>query len=268
MSVLITSRGVSLTSSFIVEVANRNIPVIVCNERFHPISIVTPLHHHNDQHVRYEVQATAKKGVKNKLWQWIIVNKVKNQYELLKLYHSVSAERLKRLSTGVKSGDPTNIEAQAAQVYWPALFGKDFKRDKNIQGINSLLNYGYTIIRSSMLRAILASGLHPTFGLFHKNKKNAFCLVDDLMEPYRPIVDQIVKQLEQKGIESLTPEVKRCLASIVAADQSVIGSVSPLFSHMQQMTYELCGLFSGQKVNLSPPQLLSELEVSAIVRQC
>ena len=268
LAIIITSRGASLTSSLINETGDRNIPVIICNPRFQPVSVITPLIHHNDQHVRYEAQTIAKKGVKNKVWQWIVVNKVKNQFQLLKLYHSGSSERLKRLSTEVKSGDPGNIEAQAAQIYWPALFGSDFRRDRHSDGINSLLNYGYTIIRSSMLRAILASGLHPTFGVFHKNKKNPICLVDDLMEPYRPIVDHIVKLLEEKGVTTLTVEAKRCLASVVAADQTGIGSVSPMFSHMQQMTYDLSELYKGQKIRLNPPQLLSELEVSAIVNQC
>jgi CRISPR-associated protein Cas1 len=119
-----------------------------------------------------------------------------------------------------------------------------------------------------MLRAVLASGLHPTFGVFHKNKKNPICLVDDLMEPYRPIVDHIVKLLEEKSVTTLTVEAKRCLASVVAADQTVTGSVSPMFKHMQQMTYDLSELYQGQKIRLNPPQLLSELEVSAIVSQC
>ena len=268
LSVIITSRGASFTSSLIIEAAERNIPFIICNERFHPVSVITPLIHHSEQHVRYEAQATAKTGLKNKFWQWIVINKVKNQYGLLKLHQSNSSERLKRLSGDVKPGDPGNIEAQAAQVYWPALFGKEFRRDRNSEGINSLLNYGYTIIRSSMLRAILASGLHPHFGVFHKNKKNPLCLVDDLMEPYRPIVDQIVKQLEQCGVTTLTSETKRCLASIVAADQSLVGSASPMFRHMHQMAYDLSKLFAGQKVKFNPPQLLSELEVSAIVSQC
>ena len=268
LAIIITSRGASLTSSLINETGDRNIPVIICNPRFQPVSVITPLIHHSDQHVRYEAQAVAKKGVKNKVWQWIVVNKIKNQFQLLKLYHSGSSERLNRLSTEVKSGDPKNIEAQAAQIYWPALFGNDFRRDRHSDGINSLLNYGYTIIRSSMLRAILASGLHPTFGVFHKNKKNPICLVDDLMEPYRPIVDHIVKLLEERGVTTLTVEAKRCLASVVAADQTVIGSVSPMFRHMQQMTYDLSELYQGQKMKFNPPQLLSELEVSAIVSQC
>ena len=268
LAIILTSMGASLTSSLISEASDRNIPVIICNARFQPVSVITPLIHHNDQHVRYEAQTIANKGVKNKVWQWIVVNKVKNQFQLLKLYHSGSSERLKRLSTEVKSGDPGNIEAQAAQIYWPALFGNDFRRDRHSDGINSLLNYGYTIIRSSMLRAILASGLHPTFGVFHKNKKNPICLVDDLMEPYRPIVDHIVKLLEERGVTTLTVEAKRCLASVVAADQTVIGSVSPMFRHMQQMTYDLSELYQGQKMKFNPPQLLSELEVSAIVSQC
>ena len=268
LAIILTSRGASLTSSLISEAGDRNIPVMICNERFQPVSVITPLVHHNNQHARYEAQAIAKKGVKNRIWRWIIANKIKNQFELLNLYNSGSSERLKRLSTEVRPGDPNNIEAQAAQIYWPALFGNDFRRDRHSDGINSLLNYGYTIIRSSMLRAILASGLHPTFGVFHKNKKNALCLVDDLMEPYRPIVDQIVKKLQQRGIITLTFEAKRCLAAVVAADQTVIGSVSPMFRHMQQMTYDISELYQGQKIKLNPPQLLSELEVSAIVSQC
>ena len=119
-----------------------------------------------------------------------------------------------------------------------------------------------------MLRAVLASGLHPTFGVFHNNKKNAICLVDDLMEPYRPIVDHIVKLLEQKGTTTLTVEAKRCLASVVAVDQTAIGSVSPMFRHMQQMTYDLSELYQGQKIRFNPPHLLSQLEVSAVVSQC
>ena len=119
-----------------------------------------------------------------------------------------------------------------------------------------------------MLRAILASGLHPTFGLFHRSRKNALCLVDDLMEPYRPIIDQIVKQLVLMDVKRLTVEAKRSLASFAAADQTVVGSVSPMFRHMQQLTYDINELYQGHKIKLKPPQLLSELEVSGIVSQC
>ena len=103
---------------------------------------------------------------------------------------------------------------------------------------------------------------------FHKNRKNSLCLVDDLMEPYRPIIDHIVKLLEQRGVTTLTVEAKRCLASVLAADQNLIGSVSPMFRHMHQMTLDLSELYQGQKIKFNPPQLLSELEVSAIVSQC
>lgn len=268
LAVIITSRGASFTSSLINEVGDRNIPVIICNAKFHPVSVITPLVHHNDQYARYEAQTTAKKGIKSKLWQWIVINKVTNQHRLLALHQSHSAMRLKRLSNVVRPGDPENVEAQAAQVYWPALFGSDFRRDRDTEGINSLLNYGYTIIRSLMLRAILASGLHPTFGLFHRSRKNALCLVDDLMEPYRPIIDQIVKQLVLMDVKRLTVEAKRSLASFAAADQTVVGSVSPMFRHMQQLTYDINELYQGHKIKLKPPQLLSELEVSGIVSQC
>jgi len=268
LSIIVTSRGASLTSPFLTEMGSRNIPVIICNERYQPVSIALPIVQHSDQHRRFQSQAAAKKGLKNKIWQRLIVSKVRNQSALLRLCGSGSAVRLSRLASNVKTGDPENIEAQAAQVYWPNLFGFDFRRDRDLDGINSLLNYGYAIIRSSMISAVISSGLHPTFGLFHKNKNNALCLVDDLIEPYRPLVDQVVKRLSERDCNDLTPSVKRCLASIVNSDQSSIGTTSPLLRHMSNLSYSLWESFNGQKTVMAMPKLMSELEVEALVCEC
>lgn len=268
LSMIVTSRGATVTTPMIAEAAARNIPLIICNDRFQPVSVSLPLVQHSDQTRRFEAQALAKKGLKNKIWQKIIKGKVKNQTALLALYQSASVERLNRLHTLIKSGDPQNIEAQAAQVYWPALFGKDFRRDRHRDDVNTLLNYGYAIIRSAMLSAVLSTGLHPTFGIFHKNKNNPLCLVDDLMEPYRPLVDQLVKRLVERGHSTISPTVKRCLASIVTSDQAVVGATSPLFQHMSQLGYALWENLDGQKTAMPMPQLIPELEIEAMVSEC
>jgi CRISPR-associated protein Cas1 len=268
LSVILTSRGASLTTPFINEMGLRNIPVIICNERYQPVSIALPIIQHSDQHRRFEAQANVKQGVKNKVWQRLVMAKIRNQSSLLRLIGANSAERLKRLSSSVKAGDPENVEAQAAQVYWPSLFGSEFRRDRHADGINSLLNYGYAILRSSMVSAVISSGLHPTFGIFHKNKNNALCLVDDLMEPYRPLVDQLARRLFERGCLNLTPEVKRCLAAIVRSDQASVGATSPLLRHMSDMSYSLWKIFDGDKVVMSMPELMPELEVEAMVSEC
>ena len=119
-----------------------------------------------------------------------------------------------------------------------------------------------------MTSAVLASGLHPTLGLFHKNKNNPLCLVDELMEPYRPIVDQVVLRLSEKGLEELTPDVKRALAAVLTADQAIVGNTSPLFKHMHNLSFAVSELFIGRVVSISFPTLLPELEVEALVREC
>ncbi len=268
LSVIVTSRGASFTSPFVAEMASRNIPLLICNDRYQPVSITLPLIQHSDQNRRFEAQVITKKGVKNKTWQRIVSGKVKNQSALLRLVSSPAAERLKRLSGMIKSGDPENIEAQAARVYWTALLGSNFRRDRNADDINILLNYGYAIIRSSMVSAIISAGLHPTFGIFHKNKNNPFCLVDDLMEPYRPLIDQLIKRLSEKGCITLTPEVKRCLASVVASDQASVGGVSPLLQHMSNLAYSWQEIMSGKNTIMMMPQLIPELEVEVMVSEC
>ena len=268
LAILITSRGATLTTPLISEASSRNIPIITCNERFQPVSVSLPLIQHSDQTRRYEAQAAAKKGLKNKIWKQVVASKVRNQSALLGLLNASGAERLKRLAANVRPGDPDNIEAQAAQVYWKELFGKAFRRDRKGDGPNSHLNYGYAVLRSSMTSAVLASGLHPTFGLFHKNKSNPLCLVDDLIEPYRPLIDHVVFRIQEKGLTELTPVAKRALAAVLIADQSRIGSTSPLFKHMHNLSLAISELFIGREASLFFPTLLPELEVEALVSEC
>ncbi len=119
-----------------------------------------------------------------------------------------------------------------------------------------------------MTSAVLSAGLHPTFGIFPRNRNNALCLVDDLMEPYRPLVDQLIKRLNEKGHYDLSPEVKRCLASIVTSDQFSVGKTSPLLKHMSELSFAVCESFCGQPNHMVMPELLSELELEALISQC
>ena len=151
---------------------------------------------------------------KKRAWQRIVRAKINNQARVLSMVGEEDVQ-LKRLSQKVTSGDQTNCEAQAAQVYWRKLFGSKFRRRGGSKGVNSALNYAYAIVRSCSARAVVAAGLHPTLSIHHKNPRNAFNLVDDLMEPFRPIADYLVWQIDVCGVESLDPEIKMKLASIL-----------------------------------------------------
>jgi CRISP-associated protein Cas1 len=128
----------------------------------------------------------------------------------------------------VRSGDPSNIEAQAAKHYWRSLFGKGFARDPDGDGLNSLLNYGYAVLRAATARAVVATGLHPSLGVFHRNPRNSFQLVDDLMEPYRPVIDGAVHELWERGSRNVTKDEKRSLAMLMYRDRVIDGSNTPL----------------------------------------
>lgn len=268
LAVIICSRGASFTNTVLAECASRLIPVLICDNRFQPVSIMVPTDHHFDQNRRYHAQALLKKGGRDRLWQSIVKAKISNQAAVLATVQSPMVERLKRVRSSVKSGDSTNAEAQAAQVYWRAFFGKDFRRDKDGDGINALLNYGYAIIRSAMTRAVFATGLHPTFGLHHSNQNNAFCLVDDLMEPYRPLVDQMVHRLAATGTEILDPPTKGILARLVLADSFSAGTVSPLGQQMLRLCQSLLDNIEGNREPLLMPDIFTPVELAGLVRGC
>ena len=156
-----------------------------------------PLDTHHVQTERHWAQVEASEPVRKQIWRGLIAAKLRQQSCVLD--HFVSGPNgLAAMAGRVRSGDPDNLEAQGAQRYWPLLFGKDFRRDRDADGINAALNYGYAIVRAATARAIVAGGLIPSLGVFHKNRSNPFCLADDLFEPYRPLVDWRVKLLTQE----------------------------------------------------------------------
>lgn len=212
--VIIDHCSVSYSHYLLSEFAEYNVVVVVCNKKHMPCSLLLALDSHSTHSKVVNMQAKMGKATAKSLWQQIIIAKIKAQARVL---NSLNIEHtlLKRLATKVKSGDPDNCEAQAARLYWKQLFGHEFRRDRELEGINSLLNYGYIVLRSAIARAIVTTGLHPALGIFHKNQYNNFCLADDLVEPLRPLVDIKVAEMQSKKDIALSKENKQELIRLL-----------------------------------------------------
>ncbi|MDX9701953.1 MAG: type II CRISPR-associated endonuclease Cas1 [Candidatus Auribacterota bacterium] len=226
-AVIITARGVTHSNPALVKLCEKGIPVILCGKNFQPAGIITGINIYHKQTERLACQINADKPFHKKIWKHVVQQKIRQQERLL-AHHGVHRPEFPVMIKSVRSGDPDNIEAQAARLYWNTLFGEDFIRDTDAEGQNSFLNYGYAVIRSAVARYVVATGLSPSIGIHHRNKLNPFCLVDDLMEPFRPAVDNIVYTLfsTEDGIKELSPKYKRILAGLlespVAIDKSKI----------------------------------------------
>ena len=180
--------------------------VIMASDHTHlPLGLILPFNRYHSVAARQIAQAQASQPLKKRLWQQLVKNKISGQARVLDQFHQTDGG-LNALVNKVRSGDPDNVEAWAAQKYWPILFGKDFRRDHNAEGINSLLNYGYAVVRATCARYLVASGMNPALGVFHKNRANPFCLADDLVEAFRPLVDWQVMHLLLENQQGNTPE--------------------------------------------------------------
>lgn len=199
--VILENPAIVLTQQVVIACQQNNVALVFCDERHLPYSVLLPISDGNTLHTKIlQQQIGLSVPTQKRLWSQIVRHKISNQAETLKNLGLTHAP-VERLAAKVKSGDPDNLEAQAAQKYWPLLFGKGFRRNTDMDGVNSLLNYGYAIIRALIARAIVGSGLHPALGLFHSNQYNGLCLADDLMEPFRPWVDWTVHQLAENQAE-------------------------------------------------------------------
>ena len=187
--------AIVLTQQLIVACQKHKVVVVFCDDKHLPYSVILPIAESNILHSKIlKLQVAISEPTRKRLWQQIVQQKIQQQARTLLLANKPAA-RLTKLATQVKTGDHGNCEAIAAQAYWKLLFGKTFKRDTDLEGINSLLNYGYAIVRAAVARSVCGAGLHPTLGLFHSNQYNALCLADDLMEPFRPWVDYLVYKM-------------------------------------------------------------------------
>lgn len=256
--VVLENPQITITNGLLMQLIQNNTAVISCDHQHMPCSLFQPLVGHSEQTERMRFQLNASLPLKKQLWQQTIVAKVENQAVHLVLRNK-NALKLQRWSSQVLSGDTTNIEAVSAAYYFQTLFAEipDFSRNQKGVAPNNLLNYGYAILRAVAARALVSSGMLPSIGIFHRNKYNAFCLADDIMEPYRPFVDLLVYDIVETGcqIEDLNKNIKEELLKIPAMDVTIDGKRSPLMVAMSRTTNSLHDCFSGVSRKILYPEL-------------
>lgn len=253
-AVIISTPSCSITTNVLDVLAHNNIPVVVSGTNFLPSSITLPLTLNINQFHVMNLQASLSEPRRKRAWQQIVRSKIHNQNEVLQRA-GIYSSRLKQLVGRVRSGDPDNIEAQAARYYWQSLFGSDFRRDRDQEGLNSALNYAYTVLRACVARGLCAAGLHPAFSLHHMNSRNALNLADDLIEPLRPIADNAVQINRDFFAGALTPECKKVLASLVNIEIDTIDGASPLSLATVKMCRSVVSYYSGETKQIFLPKL-------------
>lgn len=257
--VLLDNRQITLTQGLMSALLGGNVAMIVCDESHMPVGLQLPLDGNTLQSERFRDQIQASLPLKKQLWQQTVQAKIRNQAALLSRARHVGTGNMMAWADRVKSGDPENLEARAAAYYWRNMFPmiEDFSRDRYGVYPNSLLNYGYAVLRAVVARALVASGLLPTLGIHHHNRYNAYCLADDIMEPYRPYVDEIVLEMyesrDEYPVREITKEVKMTLLGIPATDVVIGGSRSPLMNAASQTTASLMKCFSGESRKILYP---------------
>ena len=250
--VLIDNPMVSITMPLVNKLADNNIALIFCNEKSMPNAMLQNLDTHSLQCEILNKQIAIGEVLKKNLWKQTIEAKIKNQSKLL-MKLGKDGNVLKPYYSNVKSGDADNREGAAARIYWMRLFGNDFVRDRNLPGINSLLNYGYTILRAATTRALMGAGLLPAIGIFHHNRSNAFPLADDIMEPYRPYVDEIVYGMFNDGMTELNQKSKSSLLHVLFCDTHFSKVTRPLSIALTMTSASLVKCFSREMDKISYP---------------
>jgi len=256
--VILDNQQITITQALMARLLANNTALITCDNTHHPVGLFLNLDGNTLQSEKFQAQIEASIPLKKQLWQQTVIAKIQNQAALLemeKLPHGL----LSNFAKDVKSGDSENHEAKAAAYYWKNLFPSflNFTRERYGVPPNNLLNYGYAILRAIVARSLVGSGLIPTLGIFHKNQYNAYCLADDVMEPYRPFVDKIVCRIVRMNGQYLemTPNMKRDLLSIATLDVHIDGQKSPLMNAVQRTTASLAKCFEGKTRKVLYPSL-------------
>ncbi|WP_299521375.1 type II CRISPR-associated endonuclease Cas1 [Winogradskyella sp.] len=260
--VVLEDPQITITNGLLRKLIDNKTAVITCNQQHLPMGFLQPLVGHTEQTERMRHQLNASVPLKKNLWQQTVIAKIDNQANHF-LARGKNALRLKRYAKDVKTGDWNNQEALAAAFYFQNLFEiEEFSRNQKGVPPNNLLNYGYAILRAVAARALVSSGLLPSLGIFHHNKYNAFCLADDVMEPYRPFVDALVYDIVESGcqIEELNKNIKSDLLMIPAMDVLIDGKQSPLMNAMSRTTTSLYECFEGSRRKVLYPEFKSSLE--------
>ncbi|MBR4156529.1 MAG: type II CRISPR-associated endonuclease Cas1 [Bacteroidales bacterium] len=256
--VVIDNRQITITSAVMDALLENNCALITCDAKSLPVGLLLPLCGNTTQSERFRYQIDASLPLKKQLWQQTVQAKICNQSEVLSKCTDAEIGCMQVWSKEVKSGDSDNIEGRAAAYYWKKLFGHiaDFNRDREGVAPNNLLNYGYAILRAVVARALVSSGMLPTLGIHHHNRYNAYCLADDIMEPYRPYVDEMVFNLvKERGLpeEGLTKEWKAELLKIPVLDVVISGKRSPLMIAVTQTTASLYRCYCGESRKIVYP---------------
>lgn len=253
--------AIVLTQQVIIYCQKNKVVIIFCDEKHLPYSVILPIAESHTLHNKILKEQTAvTEPMRKRLWQQIVQKKITEQAKTLALLGKDSV-RIDRLASQVKSGDSSNCEAIAAKAYWSILFGEGFRRNVDMEGINSLLNYGYSIIRATVARSICGAGLHPTLGLFHKNQYNALCLADDLIEPFRPWVDLMVYQLAQQNQLEVNQQTKQQLLGMLSMTVSYENKKMALMVSMHYLMASLKRCYLKQDKKIIYPQRRSEVPV-------
>lgn len=254
--VVLDNKRITITSSAIEALLENNCALVTCDSHSMPVGLMLPLCGNTTQSERFALQLSASLPLKKQLWQQTVKQKITNQAAALSQLTAEETRCMNVWANNVRSGDPDNIEARAAAYYWKYLFqDPGFKRDRDGSPPNNLLNNGYAILRAVIARALVSSGLLPTLGIHHHNRYNAYCLADDIMEPYRPYVDRIVFTLYKNGHTGLTTDVKRELLKIPTIDVVIEGRKSPLMIGATTTTASLYKCFEGESRKIAYPEM-------------
>jgi len=246
--VILDNKQITITEGLLAALLDNNVAVITCNDQHLPVGLTLPLDGNHIQTERFAQQISASEPLKKQLWQQTVVAKIGGQANLLAV-EGIENGNMKAWAKQVRSGDVDNLEGRAAAYYWKNIFhNSDFVRGREDAPPNNLLNYGYAIVRAMMARALVAAGLLPTLGIHHHNRYNAYCLADDIMEPYRPYVDLRVLDIIDmfEDISELTPAIKRELLSVITMNVNIEDHFSPMMIAIQTTANSVQRCFAGE----------------------
>ncbi len=251
-AVIANAHGISYTNNLLVALSERGAPFVLCAANHNAVGMLLPIEGNFEQSKRIEAQIAATLPTHKRLWAAVVRSKLEQQAAALEASGAPTAP-LTALIGKVKSGDPENLEAQGAQRYWRLLFGDSFRRDRDSGGLNGMLNYGYTVLRACTARSVIAAGLHPSIGLHHSHDNNAMRLVDDVMEPFRPVIDLMVWHLHRNGEDQVTPESKRALVRTLYDDMQTEAGATPVMVCTQKLATSLAQVYLGERDKLDLP---------------
>lgn len=263
-SVLVHAGHATYSHGLLLRLSAHDIPLVICGGRHEPVATLISLSGHHRQAGRARVQAKCPLPLRKRIWRDLVRKKISEQARTLAPFDSTGRDGLNKLIPKVRVGDPDNIEARAARYYWPRLFGQGYRRDRTQPGINAHLNYGYTILRSALARAVTAAGLVPSLGIGHVNARNNFCLVDDLMEPFRPLVDRLARENREAWEGEITSDARNVLAGMMARQVAADDGDTDLYRAMTLLVNSLVSMFEGKEKRLTLPREIAFLTMPSL----